>query len=849
MTTTLKMLKRGDVLRQGRYRLVEQLVLPENQRGQGTAWLASDIQSSQSRVVIREIPLAEESPANRSQRLRAIAFRLSELSRYPGFPKVVDVFSEQENNFIVMRHIEGESLATLLRREGGALPERMVANFGRQLAEMLTILSQQQPPIVHGGISPETIIVSQDRTRVSLIHIPPFPPQEVPNSTAPSGYRAPEQVRGNTEPASDQYAVAATLHYAVTGYDPNERMAFFHPPARRLNPAVSPQMEAILSRALRLSIPQRYARPSDMHKDFVALQAALGPEPPRVPTTNPLAIDPIQIRKRSRNRSLLDVGIFAGLGLIILLAFVVFYVRPFPSSSVAQPTPNLTATAAVLQLAYNKELALEAQTYQKSGIGMSDGRYVFDMYGGRNDINDKKQAALAIQRGDLSSAVEFYRRATAEDPTDGEAQIYNEDLHLLQSGAPYVTIVLGLPIDSSDVDLNRDRSNMEAAFLLQQKVNGSNMLPQGLKLRILIDSSGANTGDVATVAQFIANRVTKAGNLDHIIAVVGWPYSRETINARDIIASAHVPLISQTASSVKLTGTSPYFFRVNPADDQQGKTLGDLAVKQLQAKSILVLRDPTDSYSDSLADAFIADAKANNATIFNNPADYFSESNTTVAQYAKVVSDAIADKADLIFIAGFDNDAIRLAVAIGDAYRANPASDYLKKLRVLGGDGLDTPLVLGQGNGPDALLAAQHPQDMQRLIFSAFGDSHEWSFLKIPQSRQPSFFADWTNTYQSSTVTAPASPPGNDAILTYDAVGVAIYAASLVHGLPTSQQVRDMLAALGTGKIPAYQGVSGQIHFGSDGNPVDKAFVVLQVVDVNGTSQIQLLQVVGKFTT
>lgn len=848
---TMQKLQRGDLLRQGRYQLLEQLVLPENQRNQGTAWLATDAQSPRSRIIIREIPLTQELSFNRSQVVHSIAFRLTELSRYPGFPKVVDVFSEQNYYFIVIRDIEGESLAALLRREGGALPERMVAEFGRQLCEMLSVLAEQQPPIVHGGISPETIIVSPDRRRVSLIHIPPFPPQEVANSTEHSGYRAPEQVRGNAEPASDMYAVAATLHYAVTGYDPSERMAFFHPPARRLNPAVSAGMEGILSQALRLSISQRYAHPRDMQQDFTALLASYGPEPERkpLPATTPLALDPIQMRRRSLNRSRLEAGIFGGIGLVLVLAFVLLYIRPFPAPGGAgnSPSLNLTATSVALQQALNRELALEAQTYQKSGIGMSDGRFVFDMYRGRNDLTDKRQAALAIQKGDLSSAVEFLRRATAEDPNDGEAQIYNEDLHLLQSGASYVTVVLGLPIDSNDVDLNRDRSNMEAAFLMQQKTNSSNLLPGGLKLRILIDSSGANTGDVATVAQFIANRVSLAGNIDHIIAVVGWPYSRETINARDIIASVHLPLISQTASSVKLTGTSPYFFRVNPADDQQGKTLGVLVVNQLHAKTVLVMRDPSDSYSDSLADAFIGDVKANNIAVVNNPNDYFSESNTTVAQYQRIVADAVANGVDLIFMAGFDVDAVRLAVAVGNAYRANPTSNTLKNLKILGGDGLDTGLVLGQGIGPDAALAAKYPQDMQRLIFSAFGDPDEWAFLQIPSNLRPSFFSDWKNTYQSSTVTAPAPPPGNDAILTYDAVGVVIDAASLVHGSLTGQAIRDTLASLGTGKVPTFQGVSGQIHFGSDGNPIDKAVVVLQVTDVNGSNQIQLLQVVGKF--
>jgi ABC-type branched-subunit amino acid transport system substrate-binding protein/serine/threonine protein kinase len=848
---TVQKVKRGDVLREGRYRLIEQLMLPENQRGQGTAWLATDSQLSQGRVVIREVILPGEMPENKKQMVRSIALRLSELAQHPGFPKVLDVFSEQDDYFIVFQQIEGESLATLLRQQGGALPERTVAEYGRQLCEMLSILSRQQLPIVHGSISPETIIVSPDRSRVSLIHVPLLPPKEPAASNAPSGYRAPEQARGNIGPSSDLYAVAATLHYAVTGFDPNERMAFFHPPARRLNPTVTPGMEAILSRQLRLSPQQRYARPSEMQRDLSALIASYGPVSDKLvtPRVDPLRLDAIQMRQRSRNRTLLDVGIFAGVGIIVLFAFLLIYLRPFSgiATTSGNPTPNVTATTLAQQQALNAELALELKTYQQKGIGISDGRFAFDIYQGRNDSKEKKQAALAIQHGDLSSAIELLRKATTEDPTDGEAQIYNEDLHLLQTGAPYVTIVLGLPIDSDDADLSIDRNDMESAFLIQHKMNEGNLLPHGLKLRVLIDSSGANDEDVATVAQFITNRVANAGNLDHIIAVVGWPFSTQTINARDIIASVHLPLISQTASSVKLSHSSPYFFRVNPPDDLQGKTLGDVAVNQLDAKTILVLRDQTDSYSVSLADAFIANVKANKATAINNPDDYFSETNTTVQQYQKVVADAITNKVDLIFIAGLDVDAVRLAVAVGNAYRANPISTYLKNLRILGGDAVDTGLLLGQGNGPDAQLAVKFPQDIQRLIFTAFGHPDEWTFRKVPQSQQPSFFVDWVNMYQSSTVTAPAPDPGNDAMLTYDAFGVIIKAASLVNGTVTGRSVRDALASLGTGKIPAFQGVSGRILFDSNGNPIEKAIVVLEVKNNNGVNQIALLQIAGKF--
>src|SRR5712692_10423623 len=58
-TLTVPILKSGDVLRRGRYRLIQQLVLPENQQGQGTAWLATDTQTPQGRVVIREVALVD----------------------------------------------------------------------------------------------------------------------------------------------------------------------------------------------------------------------------------------------------------------------------------------------------------------------------------------------------------------------------------------------------------------------------------------------------------------------------------------------------------------------------------------------------------------------------------------------------------------------------------------------------------------------------------------------------------------------------------------------------------------------------------------------------------------------
>src|SRR5215472_10787706 len=799
MPLTLHTLMRGDVLRQGRYRLIEQLSLPENQQEQGAAWLASDAQSPTRRVVIREVILPEESPAEKEQVVGLIASRLAELGQHPGFPKLIEVFEERDACYIVLQQPEGESLASMLRRQGGALPERVVAEYGRQLCEMLIILSQHRPPLVHSAISPSTIIVSPDGKRVSLIHMPIFPPKEsyITRDKSPSGYLAPEQTRGIIDPASDLYGVAATLHHAVTGYDPRERMAFFHPPARRLNPTVTQRMEEILVHALRLSAPQRYAHPVDMLKDLNALIRSYPPESIRSgPTTDPLRLNVSQIRQQSRKRSSNTMAMFGVIGVFVLVLFLLATLPLWRVGTGATPAvdtalQNATATSlAQQQVALNTELALELQNFQKKGIGVSDGRLVFDTYTGRNDADLKKQAAQAMQHNDLSSAVNFLTRAVSADPTDGEAQIYNEDLHILQSGVPYVTIVLGLAVDSTVFDFLLGRTEMQGAFLAQREINSGGLLPHGLHLRLLIDNSGANAADVATAAQFIANRVAKAGNPDHIIAVVGWPFSSQSINARDIIASVHLPLVSETASSVRLSGSSPYFFRVNPPDNLQGNTLGKFAAQQLQAKNILVMRDRTDPYSVSLADAFTSSVKALNANAINKSADSFTEGTTTVTQYEKIIHDAKTLNVDTIYLEGLDVDAVRLAHAVGEDLRALPGNAFLTKLRILCGDAVDTNLLLGQGSGPDATIASKFPGDMRRLTFTAFGHPDEWTFLGYPKNQQPMFFANWVSIYQNSTVAEDnAPPPGNDAILTHDAVKVIAKAATYVPGPLTGQAV------------------------------------------------------------
>jgi serine/threonine protein kinase len=327
--------ERGDLLHRERYRIVSQYPLPETQHRQGLAWLATDMQSSHRRIIIRELLIPEHlaRATSREHIAKVVAQQQSELALHAGFPQVVDLFKDQGAYFLALLAPEGESLAAWLQRQGGALPEYLVAELGYQVCGTLLSLANQQLPIVHGSITPETIIVGTEGQFVSILHVPLFPPDALPASTekVSAGYCAPEQVHGEASPSSDLYGLAVVMHHAVTGYDPRTRLALFHPPARRLNPAVTPQMEKILTRQLSLSASQRYAGPREMQQDLAAL---LETYPDFTSDKDEHALQSIdhltdtQLRERSRDALLLNMGILAAICVLLIVGTLFIVLRP-----------------------------------------------------------------------------------------------------------------------------------------------------------------------------------------------------------------------------------------------------------------------------------------------------------------------------------------------------------------------------------------------------------------------------------------------------------------------------------------------------------------------------------------
>jgi serine/threonine protein kinase len=228
-----------------------------------------------------ELVLPESGSMVMQSTLRAATMALTSVGRHPHIPTLWDAFSDRGSNFFVFEPIEGESLLARMRRTGRAMAEQDVIECCLQMTEVLELLAQQSPPLVHGLISPEHIIVTRNGSQYVLtnfsIVLAGGATQFVAGieRTRLSVYTAPEFARGVIDVRSDLFALMATAYHAVTGSAP-AGVSGSIPQAQRLNPNISPQFDAILAKGLRPVGGQRYQRPSELRQDLLAMRSVSG---------------------------------------------------------------------------------------------------------------------------------------------------------------------------------------------------------------------------------------------------------------------------------------------------------------------------------------------------------------------------------------------------------------------------------------------------------------------------------------------------------------------------------------------------------------------------------------------
>ena len=258
---------------------------------------------------------------------------------------VLDIIEYNNTAYVISEYIENVSLREyLLRSQTGYISwEKARVLFMPVLSTLGTMHSSG---VIHGGISPSTLVVCKDgKLRLTGFSIPSVRSArgEIPAQIFP-GYAAIEQYGGkeNQGPWTDIYAFAAVLYRALIGSTPLEATSRISNDKLMVPAKFAEQIPAYVINAL---INALQILPDDRTKTIEQFRAELSaspvaasaqeaqelrreprrePEPPKEKTPRNNSVD-------SKKIALIAFLACLGVGIIILGAYFVITLKPFSS--------------------------------------------------------------------------------------------------------------------------------------------------------------------------------------------------------------------------------------------------------------------------------------------------------------------------------------------------------------------------------------------------------------------------------------------------------------------------------------------------------------------------------------
>jgi Protein kinase domain len=253
-------LKPSARLCEGRFEVVSKL----GSGGQGSVYLAKEhdpdkLSGEKKFVALKEFVLPDYAGHAAVKKVLFDVEREAQLLnrlKHEGIVKLQDTFTQDWRAYFVMEHLNGESFRSLVERTG-ALPEQAVKTFALQMCDILSYLHGREPPVVHRDFTPENLMLCQ-RNAIKLIDFNVALQAEINSGKTVVGKRSfmpPEQFRGQPSAQSDIYALGGTLHFLLTGLEP-QPLKQSHPSSH--NPTVSDGFNQVVERCSALNLTERF---------------------------------------------------------------------------------------------------------------------------------------------------------------------------------------------------------------------------------------------------------------------------------------------------------------------------------------------------------------------------------------------------------------------------------------------------------------------------------------------------------------------------------------------------------------------------------------------------------------
>jgi serine/threonine-protein kinase len=272
----------------GPYR-IEQVI------GQGAVAVVYQARQMNGRVVALKVLMPAAAREPHMRQLFQHEYQILARLRHPGVIEVYDAGQIDSKPYIAMPLIQGITLEEFLV-DNEKPGEAASLEIARQVANTLDYVHSQG--IVHRDLKPGNLFVASNR-RIILFDFGAALDQQGPAEVERQGiygtpsFVAPEQIRqdGTVDGRADLYALGVILYRMLTGRKPfyGSRAEVLHahlhqpPPKPSDFSYVSPQVEALVLKALAKDPADRFQSGQDFEQALSTVQIEAPPEPASLP--------------------------------------------------------------------------------------------------------------------------------------------------------------------------------------------------------------------------------------------------------------------------------------------------------------------------------------------------------------------------------------------------------------------------------------------------------------------------------------------------------------------------------------------------------------------------------------
>jgi eukaryotic-like serine/threonine-protein kinase len=317
-----------------RFRIIRLL----GQGGMGSVYHAHDPVLDRYVAVKQLLPplmLTEHEPEQMRKQFLREAQTLAGL-HHPNLPRVTDYFIDNDLHYLVMDYIEGQTLQDMLAANKTGFPENLVLEWADQLLSALEYIHTCN--VIHRDIKPANI----RRTTGGHLFLVDFGLVKPYNLNNPRTltmfhgigtleYAPPEQYdpEAHTDQRSDIYSLGATLYHLLTGQTPvsvtrrTSDPTSFHT-LRQANADISPEVEAVILRAMEIERAKRFPSALDMHAALNLIRQTRAVDLARTTSLIVAPIGTVPARPDDRKRGqriLVTIGVLVLLAAGILIGF------------------------------------------------------------------------------------------------------------------------------------------------------------------------------------------------------------------------------------------------------------------------------------------------------------------------------------------------------------------------------------------------------------------------------------------------------------------------------------------------------------------------------------------------